>query len=124
MALFADPIPILRSILLITWDYVCLPFTENWDGEGTRRNWPLPLFWLLMLAVFLRSFSVRSPVATGAILLLSTRWMSDAIASPYNPRFAVHMFMLTSLLYLISNILPEKKDTRKLSTGKNQNPIF
>jgi len=41
---------------------------------------------------------------------LPAYWMSNAIASPYNPRFAVHMFMLTSLLYLISNILPGKKD--------------
>jgi hypothetical protein len=114
MALFADPLPIIRSILLITWDYVRLPFTENWWGEGSWRNWPLPLFWLTSLWVFFRSRPERSAQAKGAItaaiLLLPAHWMSNAIASPYNPRFAVHMFLLTSLLFLTANILPRKKD--------------
>lgn len=110
MALRADPVPILGSIGLITWDYLRLPFLWNYWGEARFQIYLWPVLWFV-LAAYVWRFRRRNPAAWGFVaagfVLLPGYWTSIAMGSAYNPRFATHQHMTVTIALLAACLVPD-----------------
>jgi hypothetical protein len=114
IALWADPVPIIRSVLLIMWDYVRFPF--YW-GEGyLKRNRALPVIWFFLIFLFIWRWRKKSPRAIGSFItgltLMPFLWaIAASYTGAYGPRYAYHLFLQTGLALLVANFLPSRKDS-------------
>lgn len=114
-AFLADPVPILKSIAVISWDYMRIPFLWNYYGESRFQIYLWPLLWAAFWAYLWRNRMSVSAEAWGfsaaAAVLLPAYWISISVGSMYNPRYATHQHLTATMSLLIACLLIRRPST-------------